>query len=198
MRRRRSNNYRPYPAGVGGSGTLQGSGNGSRRNLAGFRGRVKLFQNSILDTCRTLEGVLDDEDTLVELTGCSQLGAVSEHEDGTVEEHGHDQNAAHDHDDLEQQAQGGTRVGADSVSPLEQSPVEQRRHSGSTSLSLDSLYIQETNSGLQRRNEQSRQDRQSMEWPLSGTEPSPLTPSPVDEGWSRGSMEEAEHEVRRQ
>ncbi|ROV90351.1 hypothetical protein VMCG_09713 [Cytospora schulzeri] len=132
VRWRRSNNYRPYPAGVGGSGTLQGSGDGSQRNLAGFRGRVKLLEDSVLETCRTLEGVFDDEDTLVELTGRSHLGAVSEHEGEIVEEPGHDHvvTPAPDHDDLEQQAEGGTRLGAISVSPLEQSPVERRRHSG--------------------------------------------------------------------
>lgn len=199
MRRRRSNNYRPYPPGIGGSGTLQGSGDGSRGNLAGFRGRVKLFQDSVLDTCRTLEGVFDDEDTLVELTQRSQLGTVPEHESGAAEEHGHghDHDATRHHDDLEQQAEGGTRLGAISVSPLSQTPVEPRRRSGSASLSLDSLYIQETNTRSQRADEASHREHRSMEWPLSGAEPSPMTPSTTEEGWRRSSMQEAEQEMRR-
>lgn len=194
MRRRRSNNHHPYPAGVGGSGTLQGSGDGSRRNLAGLRGRVKLFQDSVLDTCRTLEGVFDDEDTLVELTQRSQLGAVPETEGEAVER---GDELIRDHDDLEQQTDGGTRLGAGSVSPMSESPVEQRGQFGSRSLSLDSLYIEETNTRSQRGHEASRQQHRSIEWPLSGSEPSPLTPSPTDDGWRRNSIEEAEPGVGR-
>ncbi|KUI61339.1 hypothetical protein VP1G_08493 [Cytospora mali] len=136
MQRRRSH-YHPYPAAVGGSGTLQGSGNGSRGTLAGFRGRIKLFQDSVLETCRTLEGVFDGEVTLVdmpELSGRSHLVAVAEHESGTIEEHAHENISNHVHDDLEHQGEGITVLDTVSVSPMEQD-----RRSASTSLSLDSL-----------------------------------------------------------
>ncbi|POS74560.1 hypothetical protein DHEL01_v207052 [Diaporthe helianthi] len=75
---RRPSNYNPYPS----SGrTPQGSGDGSRQNLGRLRGRIKLFQDSVLDTCRTLEGILDDGTTLVEMSQRStQLGPVVEDE----------------------------------------------------------------------------------------------------------------------
>lgn len=197
MRRQRSG-HRPYPAGIGGSGTLQGSGNGSRGNLAGFRGRFKLFQDSVLDTCRTLEGVFDDEVTLVEmpeLTGRSQLGAISEHEGGIVDEHGHDPDPVRDHDDLEQNVEGETSHVAASVSPV--SPVEQRGSSGSASLSLDSLYIQETMPSSQRGDRSSQHPQPGMERPISAEEPSPLTPDSVYPGWRRDSVDEAEQGTHR-
>lgn len=56
--------YPPYPS--GGSTTIvgQGSGNASQGNLGLFRkSRFKAFQDSILDTCRTLEGVEDNRST---------------------------------------------------------------------------------------------------------------------------------------
>lgn len=59
-----------YPHGLSDERTPRHSGNASRGNLAGgLRGQVKLWQDSVFDACRTLEGVdLDDGDaaTLVD------------------------------------------------------------------------------------------------------------------------------------
>lgn len=184
---RRGSNHRPYPAGIGGSGTLQGSGDGSRRNLAGFRGRVKFFQDSVLDTCRTLEGLSDDEFTLVELRSRSQTGAASEHGGRTDVERGH---PAPSQDELEQPGESGT-----SPETASGHPVEQQQPPRSTSLSLDSLYIPDTYLGSYRGDVSPEQQQTSMDLPLSGAEPSPLTPSSASQGWRRDSVEDVEHEV---
>ncbi|KUI64270.1 hypothetical protein VM1G_11073 [Cytospora mali] len=180
MQRRRSH-YHPYPAAVGDSGTLQGSGNGSRKTLVGFRARISLFQDSVLDTCRTLEGVFDDEVTLVdmpELSGRSDLGAVAGQDGGTIEEHAHDNGSTHVHDDLEHQGEAITNIDTVSVSPMGQD-----RRSVSTSLSLDSLYIQETQSRSQRGSVSPEQPSSSRDEQLTGPEPSPLTPNPLYQDW---------------
>lgn len=77
--RRRRSVYNPYRGGSSSDRTPWQSGNGSRGNLpAGIRKRFMIFQNTILDTCATLEGVtLNDEDTMVEMP---DLGARSDME----------------------------------------------------------------------------------------------------------------------
>lgn len=57
----------PTPGHSGGSTTIvgQGSGNDGSRGSSGMffrKARLKQFQDSILDTCRTLEGLGDDDD----------------------------------------------------------------------------------------------------------------------------------------
>lgn len=105
--------------------TPQQSGNGSKGNLGMFRGRVKVFQDSILDTCRTLEGVFDDDDTLVglempdtqrrsqPLTGGGDGNNRAEQGE---RRHDHDQISISDNDDLEQ-GMGGITDQATSATP---------------------------------------------------------------------------------
>lgn len=66
---RRRSVYNPYRGGSSSERTPWQSGNGSRGNLpAGIRKRFMIFQDNILDTCATLEGVtLNDEDPVVEM-----------------------------------------------------------------------------------------------------------------------------------
>lgn len=54
---------RPYPSADGSTTVLGSSGNGSRGNSGFFqKKRFREFQDSILDTCRTLEGLDGDDD----------------------------------------------------------------------------------------------------------------------------------------
>lgn len=66
---RRRSVYNPYRGGSSSDRTPWQSGNGSRGNLpAGIRKRFVIFQDNVLDTCATLEGVtLNDEDPTVEM-----------------------------------------------------------------------------------------------------------------------------------
>lgn len=68
--RRRRSVYNPYRGGSSSERTPWQSGNGSRGNLpAGIRKRFMVFQDNVLDTCATLEGVTlnDEQDTIVEM-----------------------------------------------------------------------------------------------------------------------------------
>lgn len=179
---RRPSNYNPYPSGS--SRTPQGSGNGSRGNLGRFRGRIKLFQDSVLDTCRTLEGVLDDGTTLVEMSQRSQLGPVAEDEPGVVEAQ-----ARHPSPDEYEVQEGGQGEVAAVGAPSPAEDVPRRWGTVSTGrLSLDSLYQQETRSVSPQTAESRQEDRRS----IVVSEPSPLALNPVYPPWRRGSPDEAE------
>lgn len=181
---RRPSNYNPYPSGS--SRTPQGSGNGSRGNLGRFRGRIKLFQDSVLDTCRTLEGVLDDGTTLVEMSQRSQLGPVAEDEHGVAESQARQPSP----DEYEIQ---GEQVGQGEVmaagAPAPTGDVPRRWGTVSTArLSLDSLYQQDTVS----RSPTTADSRQEQRRSIVISEPSPLSLNPVYPPWGRDSPDEAE------
>lgn len=67
-----------YPHGLSDERTPRHSGNASRGNLAGgLRGQVKLWQDSVFDACRTLEGVdLDDGDAATLVDEGEEMPAV--------------------------------------------------------------------------------------------------------------------------
>lgn len=77
--RRRRSAYNPYRGGSSSDRTPWQSGNGSRGNLpSGIRKRFMIFQDNVLDTCATLEGItLNDEDAMIEMPN---LGARSDME----------------------------------------------------------------------------------------------------------------------
>ena len=187
---RRPSHYNPYPSGS--SRTPQGSGNGSRGDLGRIRGRIKLFQDSVLDTCRTLEGVLDDDGTtLVEISQRSQLGPVAEDDPGAVE--AQVRHPSPDEYEVQMEQVGGegevAAAGA-SAAPGIVAAEDVPRRWGTVStarLSLDSLYQQETRS-ISPETAESLQQRRS----IVISEPSPLTLNPVYPPWRRGSPDEAE------
>ncbi|KAI3399130.1 hypothetical protein diail_7709 [Diaporthe ilicicola] len=196
----RPSNYNPYP---GSSGrTPQGSGGGSKGNLGrGVRGRMKLFQDSVLDTCRTLEGVLDDGTTLVELSQRSQLGAVAEDPAGAAEAQQQQQHREPSPDEFEVQGdeeEGAARAADPAPTAADASTVPAAegvprrwgtvRTVSTTRLSLDSLYLQETRSVSPMSTDSPIEQRRS----IMGSAPSPLTLNPVHRGWMRDSLDEAE------
>ncbi|KAL1866843.1 hypothetical protein Daus18300_006546 [Diaporthe australafricana] len=207
---RRPSNYNPYP---GSSGrTPQGSGGGSggggskgNPGRGGVRGRMKLFQDSVLDTCRTLEGVLDDGTTLVELSQRSALGAVAEDEQPRdVEAQQQNREPSPDEyevqrDEEEEEREAVVAAPVDAAAapaPAEETPavpaaegVPRRWGTVSTTrLSLDSLYLQETRSVSPMTADSRQEQRRS----IMGSDPSPLTLNPVYQGWRRDSLDEAE------
>lgn len=184
---RRPSNYNPYPSGS--SRTPQGSGNGSRGNLGRLRGRIKLFQDSVLDTCRTLEGVLDDDGTtLVEMSQRSQLGPVAEDEAGAVEAQQH-RHPSPDEYEVHMEQEGGRGEVAAVGGPSPADEVPRRWGTVSTArLSLDSLYQQETRSVSPQTAESRQEDRRS----IVVSESSPLALNPVYPPWRRRSLDEAE------
>lgn len=182
---RRPSNYNPYPSGS--SRTPQGSGNGSRGNLGRLRGRIKLFQDSVLDTCRTLEGVLDDGTTLVDMSQRSQLGPVAEDETGVMEMQS--RHPSPDEYEVQMEQEGGHGEVAAVGAPAATENVPRRWGTVSTGrLSLDSLYQQETRSVSPQTAESRQEDRRS----IVVSEPSPLAQNPVYPPWRRRSLDEAE------
>lgn len=191
---RRPSNYNPYP---GSSGrTPQGSGSGSKGNLGRVRGRMKLFQDSVLDTCRTLEGVLDDGTTLVELSQRSQLGPVAEGDPGAVEAQPHREPSPDEYEVERDEEEGAAAAPVDAAPAPAEAPavpaaegVPRRWGTVSTTrLSLDSLYLQETHSVSPMTTDSRQEQRRS----IMGSDPSPLTLNPVYQGWRRDSLDEAE------
>lgn len=150
-----------------------------------LRGRIKLFQDSVLDTCRTLEGVLDDDGTtLVEMSQRSQLGPVAEDERGAV-----DAQARRPSPDEYEQEAGHGEVTAVRGAPSPAGDVPRRWGTVSTArLSLDSLYQQETRSVSPQTADSPLEQRRS----IVVSEPSPLALNPVYPPWRRGSLDEAE------
>lgn len=185
---RRPSNYNPYP---GSSGrTPQGSGNASRGNLGRVRGRMKLFQDSVLDTCRTLEGVLDDGTTLVELSQRSQLGPVTEDEPRDIEAQHREPSPDEfqvERDEEVETAPVASPAPAPPVSPTQDVP--RRWNTVSTGrLSLDSLYLQETRSVSPLSTDSPQEQRRS----IMGSTPSPLMLNPTYQGWRRDSLDEVD------
>lgn len=192
---RRPSNYNPYPSGGLSGRTPQDSGNGSRGNLGRLRGRIKLFQDSVLDTCRTLEGVLDDGTTLVEMSQRSQLGPVAENGPGDVEAQGRRPSPDEYEVQMEQESGlGEVTAAAASPAPAQAAAtaegVPRRWRTVSTArLSLDSLYQEETRSVSPATAESPQQQRRS----IVISEPSPLTLNPVyPPPWGRASPDETE------
>lgn len=186
---RRPSNYNPYPSGS--SRTPQGSGNGSRGNLGRIRGRIKLFQDSVLDTCRTLEGVLDDGTTLVEVSQRSQLGPVAEDEAGAAEAQVRHPSPDEYEIQMEQLGREGevAAAGAPASGIVAAEDVPRRWGTVSTArLSLDSLYQQETRSISPETADSQREHRRS----IVVSEPSPLALNPVYPPWRRDELDEAE------
>lgn len=190
---RRPSNYNPYPSGS--SRTPQGSGSGSRGNLGRLRGRIKLFQDSVLDTCRTLEGVLDDGTTLVEMSQRSELRPVAEDEHGIAGAQARQASP----DEYEMERVGGEgAVAASGAAPVpadtSNEGVPRRwRTVSTTRLSLDSLYQQDTVSSRSPTTADSRQERRS----IVVSEPSPLALNPVYPSWGRDSPDEERGELGR-
>ncbi|KAK2596589.1 hypothetical protein N8I77_013470 [Diaporthe amygdali] len=185
---RRPSNYNPYP---GSSGrTPQGSGNASRGNLGRVRGRMKLFQDSVLDTCRTLEGVLDDGTTLVELSQRSQLGPVMEDEPRDIEAQHREPSPDEfqvERDEEVETAPVAATAPASTASPTQEVP--RRWNTVSTGrLSLDSLYLQETRSVSPLSTDSPQEQRRS----IMGSTPSPLMLNPTYQGWRRDSLDEVD------
>lgn len=192
---RRPSNYNPYPSGGLSGRTPQDSGNGSRGNLGRLRGRIKVFQDSVLDTCRTLEGVLDDGTTLVEMSQRSQLGPVAE--DGPWDVEAQDRRPSPDEYEVQMEQESGlgeVAAAAASSGPAQAATaaggVPRRWRTVSTArLSLDSLYQEETRSVSPATAESPQQQRRS----IVISEPSPLTLNPVyAPPWGRGSPDETE------
>jgi hypothetical protein len=190
---RRPSNYNPYPS----SGrTPQGSGNGSKGNLGRLRGRIKLFQDSILDTCRTLEGVLDDGTTLVELSQRStQLGPVVE--DEPVAAGADVRRPSPDEYEVQRdsgEGEGEVRaVGSPARGAFPDDGVPRRWRTVSTRrLSIDSLYQQEETRTVSPETVESQQERRGS---IIVSEPSPLMLNPVYPRyppWRRDSLDEEE------
>lgn len=190
---RRPSNYNPYPS----SGrTPQDSGNGSRGNLGRLRGRIKLFQDSVLDTCRTLEGVLDDGTTLVEMSQRStQLGPVTEDEHVAT---GTDARRPSP-DEYEVDRDSGSRegevrpAGGSGPAAFPQESVPRRWRTVSTGrLSVDSLYQHEETRTVSPETVESHRDRRGS---IVVSEPSPLMLNPVYPRyppWRRDSLDEEE------
>lgn len=192
---RRPSHYNPYPSGSSRTPQGSGSGSGSRGNLGRLRGRIKLFQDSVLDTCRTLEGVLDDGTTLVEMSQRSELGPVAEDEHGAAES----QARRPSPDEYEVQMERGGREGevaaaGDAPVPADTSNEGAPRRWGTVStarLSLDSLYQQDTVSSRSLTTADSRQEQRRS---IEVSEPSPLTLNPVHPPpWGRDSPDVADN-----
>lgn len=178
--------------------TPQQSGDGSRGS------RFKQFQDSLLDTCRTLEGVFDDDDTLVghelsETQRRSQPGVDAGHESNVAQQQerglDHDQISVSDRRDIERD--GGSMTGqTTSAAPW--------RPSTSTSHQLlEPSYIGSGGRDRSRSEEQPHENYPQEPSPMSSadhisisqlsqdslmlqdeedardTEPSPMTPTPV-------------------
>ncbi|KAH8777394.1 hypothetical protein F5883DRAFT_543425 [Diaporthe sp. PMI_573] len=197
---RRPSNYNPYPSGSG--PTPQVSGNASKGNLSRLRGRMKLFQDSVLDTCRTLEGVLDDGTTLVEMSQWStQLGPVVEDEPvaaGAGAGAGADDRRPSP-DEFEVERDSGEGEGeVRAVSPPDpaeyaEGRVPRRWRTVSTGrLSVDSLYQQEETRTVSPETAESPLERRGS---IVVSEPSPLMLNPVYPKyppWRRDSLDDEE------
>lgn len=152
---------------------------------------MKLFQDSVLDTCRTLEGVLDDGTTLVEVSQRSELRPVAEDEPGAAGAGARLPSP----DEYELQMEPGGRQGEVAAVGATFSPepagggVPRRWGTVSTGrLSIDSLYQQETRSISPNTAESPLEQRRS----IVVSEPSPLALNPVYPPWGRDSIDEAE------
>lgn len=202
---RRPSNYNPYPS----SGrTPQGSGNASKGNLGRLRGRIKLFQDSVLDTCRTLEGVLDDGTTLVEMSARStQLGPVAEDEPVAAGAEG-PRHPSPDEYEVERDSGEGEgvvhAVGGPGPAAFPADSVPRRWRTVSTGrLSLDSLYQREETRSVSPPTAESPHTQRGS---IVVSEPSPLMLNPVYPRyppWRRDSLDEEErvgaersHDVR--
>jgi len=193
---RRPSNYNPYPSGSG--PTPQVSGNASKGNLGRLRGRMKLLQDSVLDTCRTLEGVLDDGTTLVEMSRWStQLGPVVEDEPVAAGAGANARRPSPDEFEVERdsgEGEGEVRaVRSPDPARYAEGRVPRRWRTVSTGrLSVDSLYQQEETRTVSPETSESPLERRGS---IVVSEPSPLMLNPVYPRyppWRRDSLDDEE------
>lgn len=150
----------------------------------------------MLDTCRTLEGVLDDGTTLVEMSQRStQLGPVAE--DEPVDAGADVRRPSPDEYEVERSSgsrEGEARAGGGSgPAAFPQENVPRRWRTVSTGrLSVDSLYQQEETRTVSPETVESHRDRRGS---IVVSEPSPLMLNPVYPRyppWRRDSFDEEE------
>lgn len=146
-----------------GQGSSSNASRGTLNNVFRPKSRFKVFQDSILDTCRTLEG-LDDDDAMVEMDPLAtidhtrpditaelgNIGGFQNMVEGTGQtipiRSSHDslENLTHEQDAAERDSQGVSAMEENNDVDAEMGEVPRRRDtvsSNASQLSLDSLYM---------------------------------------------------------